>query len=300
MGALNGLGTCGGDDLTRRGVAGDRDEADRRVAREGVADDRAATGHHVEHTCGEDVGCQLGQAKRGERCDLRRLDDRGIAGGQGRAELPDGHHQGVVPRADADGDAQWLPADHGGEAPLVLPGRLALLTAGSAGEKAQAVGHERDVALRDRDRLADIDGFEPGKLGCIGVDGIGEPEEHGAALFGRCVEPDLVVGPLRRAHRTSDILRAGDGNLGDRLAGGRVDVVICLAFGGIHPLPADEQRAVLLHVLLHGAALLSAIVALAVDGPGAQRAALEPGRRPAAPSSAATGTASSSVAPLLC
>src|ERR1017187_8451326 len=91
------------------------------------------------------------------------------------------------------------------------------------------------------------------KLGCIGVDGVGELEEHGAALFRRRVEPDLVVGSLRRAHRTFDVLLAGDGNLGYRLPGCRVDVVICLALGGIHPFPADEQRAVLLQVLLHGA-----------------------------------------------
>ena len=164
------------------------------------------TGHDVEDSCGKDVRSQVGHPKRGKRRDLRRLDDRGIAGRQGRAELPDRHHQRVVPGADTDGDAQGLPADHAREAPLVLSGGLAFLAAGGAGKKAQTVGYERDVRLGDRDRLADVDGLEPGELGCIGVDGVGQLEEHGAALFGRRVEPDLVVGLLRRVHRTLDVL----------------------------------------------------------------------------------------------
>ena len=236
MGTLDGLRASGGDDLAGGGVAGDRHEANRRVTRQCVADDRAPTGHDVEHTWRKDVRRQVGQAKRRERSDLRRLDDRGVPGRQGRSELPDGHHQWVVPRADADGDAQRLPADHGGEAPLVLSGRLAFLAAGSAGEKAQAIGYEGDVGLGDRYGLSDIDGLEPGELGCIGVDGVGELKEHGAALFWRCVEPDLVVGLLCRAYCTLDVLLAGDGNFGNDLSGCRVDVIIGLASGRVRPI----------------------------------------------------------------
>jgi hypothetical protein len=218
------------------------------VTGDGVTYDGPFSGDDVEDPRREDLSCQLGEIKRGQRCDLRRLYDRGVARREGRADLPDGHHQGVVPRADAGDNPEGLPADHRGEAPLVLTSRLTLLATGRPGKKAQVVRDEGNVALGQGDGLSHVDRLEAGKLVRVGVKGVGQLQQHAGTLFGRGVEPDLVVGLLRRGHGPVDVFFVGHGDLGDRLAGGRVEVVLGLAFYGIDPLPTDEQRAVLLQV----------------------------------------------------
>ena len=65
------------------------------------ADHRALAHHHLEHALGDSgVEGQLGQADRGQRGDLGRLDHDGVAGGQRRADLPRGDGDGEVPRHD--------------------------------------------------------------------------------------------------------------------------------------------------------------------------------------------------------
>ena len=98
-------------------------------------------------------------------------------------------------------------------------------------------------SLRDGDRLADVNRLEAGELVAIGVDGVGELQEHAGAFFRRRVEPDLVVGLLRRGHGAVDVLGVGDGDLGDRFPGGRVDVVTGLAVAGsTHFPPMNNGR----------------------------------------------------------
>ena len=140
------------------------------------------------------------------------------------------------------------------KSPLVLPGRLALLAAGHARKKAQVVRDEGEITFCSADRLAGVYRLESGKFVGIGVDGVGELQEHRRALFGRGVEPDLVVGLLCRGHGPVDVLFVGDGDLGDHVACGRVDVLASLALRGVHPLPTDEQRAVLFELVLHNGA----------------------------------------------
>src|SRR3989304_2286497 len=66
-------------------------------------------------TCGgaprrEGVGRRRGEAYRGEGRLLRWLEDDGVAGGEGRPDLPDRHHQRVVPGGDRGDHADRLPA----------------------------------------------------------------------------------------------------------------------------------------------------------------------------------------------
>ena len=63
-------------------------------------------------------------------------------------ELPDRHHQRVVPRADAGDDADRLAPDHRRVALDVLAGGLALEVACGAGEEAEVVGAERHLLAR--------------------------------------------------------------------------------------------------------------------------------------------------------
>ncbi len=148
-------------------------------------------------------------------------------------------------------DPEWLPADHAREAPLVLAARLALLAAGRAGEETQVVRDEGDVALREGDRLADIYGLEPCQLVAVGVDGVGQLQEHAGALFRGRVEPDVIESLLRRGDGAVDVLLVCDRDLGDHVPGGGIDVVLGLALGRVDPLATYEQRSVLLELLIH-------------------------------------------------
>ena len=86
---------------------------------------------------------ELGEPKRRKRRLLGRLDDRDVPGRERRAELPDGHHQRVVPRRDAGRDTDGLATDHRRVATHVLAGALPLETARGAGEEAQVVRPSR-------------------------------------------------------------------------------------------------------------------------------------------------------------
>ena len=65
-----------------------------------VADRHAVAGDHVEHAGREDLLRELDEAEHRQRRLLGRLEDLDVARGERRAELPDGHHQRVVPRRD--------------------------------------------------------------------------------------------------------------------------------------------------------------------------------------------------------
>ena len=218
--ALQALGGGPGDDLAGADVAGDRDHADLRMAHEAGADRFAVAGDDVEDAGGEDVGGELGEAQRGERRLLRRLEDHRVAGGQRRADLPDRHHQRVVPRRDRGDDAHRLAAGERGVAGEVLAGGLALHAARGAGEEAQVVDQERDLALGEPVRLADVRGLEEGELVGVRLDPVGELQQHPGALAGGAVEPALE-GVMRGVDGALDVLGAAHRHLRQDLLGRR-------------------------------------------------------------------------------
>ena len=77
------------DLLAGRGLAGERDLADARVGRDRRTGRAAGSGHDVEDA-GRDARLerQLAEPDRGQRRVRRRLQDRGVAGGQRRRDLP--------------------------------------------------------------------------------------------------------------------------------------------------------------------------------------------------------------------
>ena len=127
-----------------------------RVAHERVAGGLALAGDHVEHAGREDVGGQLGQPQRGQRGELARLEDEGVAGGERGPELPGRHVERVVPRRDADAHAERVAAQHRGVVLEVLAGGLGLHGAGRPGEEPEVVDGEVELELDDRHRLADV------------------------------------------------------------------------------------------------------------------------------------------------
>ena len=143
MHALQRVGCVARDQLPGVDVAGERDKPDVGVLDEPLAGRHAIAGHDLQHAVGDDVLRELDEAKQRQRRLLRRLEDLHVAGRERRPELPDRHHQRVVPRADAGDDADRLAPDHRRVALDVLAGRTCpRAVARRAREEAEVVGAE--------------------------------------------------------------------------------------------------------------------------------------------------------------
>ena len=240
MDALDRVGRRAGDRLAGLDVAGDRDHPDRRVLDEPLPDRDAVAGHDLQHARRDDLLRELDEAQQRERRLLGRLQDLEVARRERRPHLPDGHHQRVVPRADAGDDADRLAPDHRRVALDVLAGRLALEVARRAGEEAEVVGRERHLVARGHERLADVDRLELRELVGVLLDHVGERVEELGALLRRLLEPLRRRG-LRGLDGAVDVLSAAARHLGDRLAGRRRDHLHRLARGRVGELAADQD-----------------------------------------------------------
>ena len=254
MDALERVGGVAGDRLARLDVAGERDHPDRRMLDEPLPDRDAVAGHDLQHAGRDDLLRELGEAEERERRLLGRLEDLEVARRERRPQLPDGHHQRVVPRADAADDPDRLAPDHRRVALDVLAGRLALEVASGAGEEAEVVGRERHLVARGHERLADVDRLELRELLGVVVDHVRELEQELGALLRRLPEP-LGRGGLRGLDGAVDVLGAAARHLGDRLAGRGRDHLHRLAGGRVGELAADEDL-VLRGRGAHGSSLL--------------------------------------------
>ena len=104
-----------------------------------------------------------------------RLEDQGVACGKGRADLPDGHHERVVPRRDLGDHAERLAADGRGEPGDVLGLRGPGHHAAGAGEEAQLVRAAQDLDLAgDSLRLAGARNFGFEEPVHVGLDEVRE------------------------------------------------------------------------------------------------------------------------------
>src|SRR5215208_7577530 len=87
----------------------------------------AVAANEIADTRREDLRADLGEdLERGYRGRLGGLQYERVAGRQGRADLPDGHHQRVVPGRDLADNPDRLAPDHRCVALHVLTGRTAL------------------------------------------------------------------------------------------------------------------------------------------------------------------------------
>ena len=126
------------------------------MADQALADHRARAGYDVQDAGRKDVGGQLAQPQRGEWRHRCRLEHDSAARGERRTELPDRHHQRVVPRRDLAHDAGWLAPDHARVRGHVLGRGLALDHPRSAGEETHVVDRELDVEVGRSLGLADV------------------------------------------------------------------------------------------------------------------------------------------------
>ena len=146
-------------------------------------------GHDVEDAGGDArLERQLAEPDRRQRGVARGLEDRGVAGGERRGDLPRGHVGREVPRHDQPDDADRL-ADRQVEAGLRDRDRLAEDLVRGAGVVVEDEAHADDLAARRRDRLADVRRLELGQLLGVLLDEGRELRQRPAALAGRPVSP---------------------------------------------------------------------------------------------------------------
>ena len=205
-----------GDPLAGRRRAGEADHLHVGVGDQLGAGRLAVAADRVEDARRQDVRAPLGELQRRHRRRLGGLEDHRVAGGQGRADLPDRHHQRVVPGGDLADHADRLAADEGGVALHVLAGGAALQAAGRAGEEAQVVGHHRHLVLEHgAARLAGVGGLEVGDLLAALLDQVGHPQQRPGALARRRRRP-AVEGLLGGRDGAVDVGLGRERRLGDR------------------------------------------------------------------------------------
>ena len=107
----------------------------------------------------------------------------------------------------------------------------------------EEIRRERHVGdARDPDRLAVVEGLELGKLLEVREDQVADPPDQLAAVGRRHPAPRPVFeGAPRGANGAVDVLGLTPRNLGEHLAGRRVDRLEGSAGCRLDPLTADQQ-----------------------------------------------------------
>ena len=217
--ALDGLGGGGHDPPAGLGLAGECDLGDVGMGRQLLADLGAGAGDHVQHARRKPrLEAQLSQAERGERREAGRLEDDGVAAGEGGTELPGGDHHGEVPRHDQSHHAERL-AQRDVETGLGRLNRFPEELVGCPGVVAQGVGDVIGLPPRVADGLADVPSLERRQLLDVGPHYVGKAEQdlrpRNRGSF-RPVRKCLAC----RGDRLIQLRRTRRGHLGHRLAPG--------------------------------------------------------------------------------
>ena len=220
--------------------AGERDVIDAGVGGERSTGLFAEAGNDVERAGGQ-AGLlgDAGEGNRGETGLLGGLQHDGIAHGQGAADRAAEHLHGIVPRDDVAGDAVRLAQGVDGIAIEIGDG-LAMHLIGGAAIELHVAGEGDCIGAGLFERLADIEGFEPGEV----VDALehhaADAGENAAALGSGRAAPGAGEGGAGGGHGGIVIGGAAAGNAGDDGAVGGVLDRQGFAGDGIDPAATDE------------------------------------------------------------
>src|SRR5829696_7478400 len=225
--------------LAGANAAGDRDHG-RGLVRDQPGPGLAVADDHVHDAVGQELAHQLGHPHGGDRGGVARLEDDRVAGRERRGELPDGHHERVVPGGDLGADPDRLAPDHRGVPGHVLAGGQPVEHARGAGEEADLVDRRRHLLVHgELERLAGVLALQPDQfLGPV-LEGVGDLQQGPAALGGGGVAP-LLEAALGRLHGRVDVGLARSRDLGELLAGGGVDQGGGAPVGRV-PVPAPDE-----------------------------------------------------------
>ena len=230
-------GAC--DPLPRGDAASQRDHCDVGVRDDARADRIAGAGDHVQDARWEDLGGELGEPQRAQRGDLRRLEHDHVPRGERRRDLPDRHHQGVVPGRDLADDADRFAAHERRVAGLVLPRGRGVRRSRRTGEESELIRADRQLLGRQRTRLADVGRLERRQLAGVAVDRVGERQQRLHSPTGRRVTPAEPCGP-GRAHCAIDVGLRALGHAADRLPVRRIDDFAGAAVDGVDELTRNQ------------------------------------------------------------
>ena len=154
---------------------------------------------------------QLGQPDRNRRVLFRRLENEGVAGGDGDAEHPHRDHRREVERRNACRNAQRLAHRIDVDAGPGAFGIFALQRVRDAAGELDDLQAALDIALGVGDHLAMLAGKQLGQVLHIGLDQALEVEHHPGAALGIDQGPGLL-GANRGLNREINL---GDGGQRD-------------------------------------------------------------------------------------
>jgi hypothetical protein len=203
----------------------------------------------------------------GQRGELGRLEHHGVAGGQGRGELPGLQHERGVPRRDEPGDADRLAVHvvdlRAGDLHGVVE-----LGHDQVREEAEVLGRAQGLALGLGDGQAGVEGFEFGEPGFLGLDGVGDLVQDPGAFARLHLRPRAVDERLAGSGDGEvDVFLLAGGGGGVVGVGDRVQDVEGLAAHGVNELAVDEVLDVGGQVLAGRSAWRSSTEVVIVDCP---------------------------------
>ncbi len=220
--------------------AGEGDAGDARIADERIADGAGTPCHEVEHARRQaGLGQNLDEADGAERGETGRLEDDGVAEGEGRGDFPGRDRDREVPGGDDPDDAEGL-ADGVEEGERVHRGVvLAARLLNLAGEVAEDLDGATGLADALLEGLAFLPGEFPPDLLLAGGEDLGGLVEDVGAGDGGGAAP--AVGRLGGSGDGGlDVLLGGGGEAADEVIRvGGAAVLEGLAGGGGAPFAAD-------------------------------------------------------------
>ena len=192
--ALDGLRRILGDDLAGDQATGKGDHVYIRVLGERVAAVSASAGDEVAYAVRQTALLEGDHEQhRGVWGELRLLEDEGIAGSQGRADLPGDLQQRVVPWGNQATDADGLGIDAGAQVGILRVDHAAGLVLGQGAEVLEGVGDVIHIAQRFLVALAGISGLGLREKLLVLADEIGHADDELATLGGRGIGPLAVI-----------------------------------------------------------------------------------------------------------
>ena len=199
--------------------------------------------HDVQHARGyPGFDGQISESECSQRRLLRGFHHNGAAASEGRADFPGSQEKRKVPRDDQSDYADRFTKCVG-EGALKRIHRLAVNFRRQAGVVTEDVHHHRHVdVLGLEDRFAVVERLEFGEFVDVLLNQISQPPQQASALAGGHLVPwtGAVFESVTSGFNCSvDIIWGGFNDLGQDLAGGRIDGVEFP--GAVNPLAVDQE-----------------------------------------------------------
>ena len=185
---------------------------------------------------------QSGEVDGRQRRELGRLHDRGVAGRQGRRDLPAHLQERVVPGPDQAADPDRLVDDPAEGVRVARVDEAARLLVGEIRVIAEDPGDVGHVPAALAHRLAGVERLQASHLLEVAIDQLGDRVQDGGPLAGRRARPvGRIEGAPGCGNRRLDLAVRRHIDLADDGPIRRVHDRAALAAGGGDPLAVDVE-----------------------------------------------------------